>query len=83
MKRKSGDRPRGFSSKVCEPISGVKSGSGGLLEHDTSTHISVFLFACVLHAETYQGKVVDPSGAAIAGADGSGCQPLGVVAQRG
>ena len=39
----------------------------------------VFLFACVLCAETYQGKVVDPSGAAIAGAGVAAVNRLGVV----
>jgi len=42
---------------------------------------SVFLFACLLRAETYQGKVVDPSGAAIAGADVAAVNRLGVVAR--
>jgi outer membrane cobalamin receptor len=42
---------------------------------------SVFLFACALHAETYQGKVVDPSGAAIAAADVAAVNRLGVVAR--
>ena len=42
---------------------------------------SVFLFACVLHAETYQGKVVDPSGAAIANAGVAAVNRLGVVAR--
>jgi len=41
----------------------------------------VLLFACVLHAETYQGKVVDPSGAAIAGAGVTAVNRLGVVAR--
>jgi outer membrane cobalamin receptor len=41
----------------------------------------LFLFACTLHAETYQGKVVDPSGAAIAGADVAAVNRLGVVAR--
>jgi outer membrane cobalamin receptor len=35
----------------------------------------------VLRAETYQGKVVDPSGAAIAGADVAAVNRLGVVAR--
>jgi outer membrane cobalamin receptor len=42
---------------------------------------SVFLFACVLHAETFQGKVVDPSGAAIASAGVAAVNRLGVVAR--
>ena len=42
---------------------------------------SLFLFACVLRAETYAGKVVDPSGAAIAGADVAAVNRLGVVAR--
>ena len=42
---------------------------------------SVFLLACVLRAETYQGKIVDPSGAAIANAGVAAVNRLGVVAR--
>ncbi len=43
--------------------------------------VSFLFFTCLLHAETYQGKVVDPSGAAIAGADVAAVNRLGVVAR--
>lgn len=42
---------------------------------------SFLLFACILRAETYQGKVVDPSGAAIPNAGVAAVSRLGVVAR--
>ena len=42
---------------------------------------SLFFLACFLHAETHQGKVVDPSGAAIPGARVAAVNRLGVVAR--
>ena len=43
--------------------------------------LNLLLFACVLHAETYQGKVVDPTGAAIPGATVAAVNRVGLVAQ--
>jgi len=43
--------------------------------------VSVFLFVCTLHADTFHGKVVDSSGAAVPGADVAALNRLGVLAR--
>src|SRR2546423_1900725 len=43
--------------------------------------LSVFFLACALRAETFPGKVIDPSGAAIPGARMAAVNRVGVVAQ--